>query len=762
MRIKYLFYFFLLSIIPAKAQSLLDSLTPLANNALHDTTRCQYLLEIGDLYENQIPDSVIYFYQLAEKLSWKNLLKVKQLNSSVAKTFANLYAKALRYRAIVLLNNNKKGPVLELLNRSLLFERITKNKKGESACYSNIGVFYQNRASYEKALEYYYKALYISEQIQDKKGCANLYNNIANIHIFQYENKKAQSYYLKAIKIYKELNNEYLVAQGYNNLGITYKNQKMYSLATSLLSQALNIYKQYDDIGKQASCYTNLGIIQYEQNHYDSAIFYYTKALKFYELEKDSEGLLLNYENISECLIAKYDSLGNKNQELLYLAKNYCNKALELAYNNYYINAISYSLMKIYERLNNKLKAYEYASIYIATKDSLFSQEKTKALAHAEALYKNEKQRYIIDKFNAQKALSQKTLEAQKATNEKQRTVIISVIIGLILVGILLFVVIYFLRLNQIANRKLTIKNHQITKQKEEIAIQRDEIASQRDIVMQQKAQIETYHKALIESIYYAENIQKAALPGEIYLNQILKNYFVLYMPRDIVSGDFYWSFSKNNFIYLAVADCTGHGVPGSLMSMMAISYLNELMYSKEQLQTNEILDLLRTHIIKSFGKSENSDKMKDGLDIVLIAVDKSKKILHFSGANNSLYIVKKNKSSEVASIEKSSFVSYQLVELSPDKMPVGFHTLMKPFSKQTYLIEEDDILYLSTDGYSDQFGGHEGKKLKRKRFKGLLLEAATLPITKQCDFLKQKLLEWKGNYPQTDDITILAWKINE
>lgn len=733
---------------------MLDSLTQLVHNASHDTTRCQYLLEIGDLYENQIPDSAIYFYQQAEKLSWKNLLKVKLLSSSVAKTFANLHAKALRYRAIVLLNNNKKGPIVELLNRSLLFERITKNKKGESACYSNIGVFYQNRALYEKALEYYYKALYLSEQIQDKKGCANLYNNIANIHNYQYENKKAQSYYLKAIKLYKELNNDYLVAQGYNNLGITYKNQKKYGIATSLLNQALNIYKQFEDMARQASCYTNLGVIQYEQNHYDSAIVYYTKAIRLYELKKDSEGLLLNYVNISECLIAKYDSLTIKNQELLFLAKDYCNKALKLAYNNYYINAISYSLMKIYERLNNKLKAYEYAKIYIATKDSLFSEDKTKALAQAEALYKNEKQRYIIEKFNAQKALSQKTLEAQQATNEKQRTIIVSVIIGLILVGVLLFVVVYFLRLNQIANRKLTIKNHQITKQKEEIAIQRDEIASQRDIVMQQKAQIEAYHKALKDSIYYAENIQKATLPGENHLNQLLKNYFVLYLPRDIVSGDFYWSFSKNNFIYLAVADCTGHGVPGSLMSMMAISYLNELMHSKEQLQTNEILDLLRSHIIKSFGKSENSDKMKDGLDIVLIAVDRSKKILYFSGANNPLYIVKTNKN--------SSFVTHQLIELIPDKMPVGFHTLMKPFSQQTYLLEDGDMLYLSTDGFSDQFGGQEGKKLMRKRFKELLLETATLPITEQCNFLRRKLLDWKGNYPQTDDITVLAWKINE
>lgn len=756
MKINFLLYFFLLSIFTALGQSEVDSLLKQVQNAYHDTSKCQYLLEIGDYYENRIPDSAIYFYQKAEVVSWNNLLKVKQLNASEAKNFADLYSKALRYRAIVLINQKRNGPILQLLNTSLRMAEIILNKKAISACYTNIGVYYLDQAYYEKALEYYYKALHISEQIQDKKGCANLYNNIANIHNLQFEYKKAANYYLKSIKLYKELKSDYMVAQGYNNLGITYKNLKKYHEAASLLGKAQQIFSQYEDISHQASCITNIGIIHFEQNQYDSALLYHKKAFELYKANEDTDGMVICYENLSETLIAKYENLKNtkktENQDLLLQAKFYAEKALGWTTNKYYINVISYSLMNIYKRMGNKAKAFEYASLYIATKDSLFSEEKTKALAQAEAMYKNEKQRYIIEKFNTQKALSQKTLEAQQATNEKQRTIITSIIVGLILVGILLFVVVYFLRLNQIANRKLTLKNHQITKQKEEIAVQRDEIASQRDIVLQQKSQIETYHKALKDSIYYAENIQKAVLPGENHLNELLQHYFVLYKPRDIVSGDFYWAYSKNNLIYLAVADCTGHGVPGSLMSMMAISYLNELMHSTEQLKTDEILNMLRTHIIKSFGKSEHSEKMKDGLDIVLIAVDKNKKLVHFSGANNPLYILKQ--------VENEIKPVFQLVELSPDKMPVGFHTLMKPFSDQVYSYDDGDIIYLTTDGFCDQFGGNENKKFMRKQFKTLLIETAGLAFNEQCEFLKQKLFDWKGNSPQTDDITVIGWKL--
>jgi len=151
---------------------------------------------------------------------------------------------------------------------------------------------------------------------------------------------------------------------------------------------------------------------------------------------------------------------------------------------------------------------------------------------------------------------------------------------------------------------------------------------------------------------------------------------------------------------------------------------------------------------------------MKDGLDIVFIAVDNNCKRLYFSGANNPLYIVKKMESSKINLLESKSLSTYQLIELSPDKMPVGFHAFMKPFSQQTYTLEKGDLLYLTSDGFCDQFGGNDGKKFMRKRFKELLIEAAALPITAQCDFLKQKFLDWKGDSPQTDDISVLGWEI--
>ncbi|MCX7862492.1 MAG: tetratricopeptide repeat protein [Bacteroidales bacterium] len=738
----------------AQIDSLLNSI-PLAK---HDTSRCLLYLACGDYYEYISTDSAEYYYTLAEKIANKHLRNNKKLSTQEILTYADILSKALRYKAIIYINNNlHQKPIEKLLNQSLAFARITKNIKAQAACFSNIGVYYFQKSLFDKAVVYQLEALKLYEKINDEGGLANVYMNLANLYTIQKENNKAISAYQKSKHFFEKLGKEYFIARVQHNMAILYKNQQKFSLAESLYKQALSTFKKYGDSSSISNTLINIGILIFEQSRYDEAIYYYKQALRVLNSIKDTNGIIISLVNLSECLITKYDSSQEKNIQWVYEALEYAKQAYRL---NEKIgslhskNMAARCLMQAYYNLKQYQKAINFARIYVESRDSLFSQEKSKAIAEAEALYKTEKQQRLIEKLNHEKALNLKTIEAQQAENKRQQTTIYAIISVSVLLVVLLSVVAYFLRINQIHNRQLKVKNYQISKQKEEIALQRDEIAEQRDIVIKQKTQIEAYHKALKDSIYYAESIQKAVIPDEIVVKNILGQCFVLFMPRDIVSGDFYWIKQQQPYIYFAVADCTGHGVPGAFMSMMAVSFLNEQFHKNNLKDTAQTMEILRSHIIQSFKLNEHSVKMKDGLDMIFVIYNTDTRELSYSGANNPLYIIR-----------KADYAQFEIIELQPDKMPVGFHTNMIPFNKHTLTLSKEDTLYFTTDGYGDQFGGTLGKKFLRKRLKETLLQIAHEPLPRQKDMLFTTLEQWRtyGNekYPQTDDITIIGWHIN-
>ncbi|HTL83276.1 MAG TPA: SpoIIE family protein phosphatase [Bacteroidia bacterium] len=229
------------------------------------------------------------------------------------------------------------------------------------------------------------------------------------------------------------------------------------------------------------------------------------------------------------------------------------------------------------------------------------------------------------------------------------------------------------------------------------------------------------------------------------------RNFFILYKPKDIVSGDFYYSLAHkpkdhpNELFFMCTADCTGHGVPGALMSMMGISHLNESIIEKNLFHPNDILDNVRKGIISSLNPEGSDEQSKDGMDCVLCAYDFKKMIMEFSAANNPLWLIRDK----------------QLQEFKPDKMPVGMHTdSMAPFSLQKIELKKGDIVYTFTDGYADQFGGPKGKKFKYKQLEETLLSICDLPMNDQKAILDKKFEEWRGNLEQVDDVCIIAIRV--
>ena len=291
----------------------------------------------------------------------------------------------------------------------------------------------------------------------------------------------------------------------------------------------------------------------------------------------------------------------------------------------------------------------------------------------------------------------------------------------------------------------------EVVEQKDQIEYQRDEIQKQHNIVTEQK-------KDIMDSIQYAKRIQTAAIPSvEIVLNE-LKDLFILYKPRDVVSGDFYWLGIEDEKIIMIAADCTGHGVPGAFTSMLGISMLNDIIGKESTTSPDIILNELRNNIIHSLKQSPDGES-KDGMDIVILTIDKKNNILDFAGAMNPLFIIRDASLDSITDsyMEEGKF---RLYELRGDKMPAAIHVKMDPFQKTSFKIKPDDKFYIFSDGYQDQFGGPNKSKFMRKNLKKLFLQIHQLPMIEQKQFLEKTFDEWKRDLSQVDDILIIGFLI--
>ena len=312
-----------------------------------------------------------------------------------------------------------------------------------------------------------------------------------------------------------------------------------------------------------------------------------------------------------------------------------------------------------------------------------------------------------------------------------------------ILLAVSLFYSFYRIRLRAIEQQKkkleqlVKIRTRELEEANAEIEAQRDMATQQRDQIIQQK-------KEITDSIFYAQKIQRSILPSAIYMKLLLPEHFVLFKPRDIVSGDFYWITEKEGSVAITAADCTGHGVPGAFMSLLGITYLNEILSRSKTPKPGEIMDQLRKYIIKALHQKGESGENKDGMDMALCILSSDRKELLFAGANNPLYLVRKG----------------ELQEIKGDKMPVAIHEIMQNFTTHSLQLEPGDQLYLFSDGYADQFGGPKGKKFMYKALKDLLLEIRHLPMKEQREALEKRFEEWKKEVDQVDDVVLIGLRV--
>ena len=264
--------------------------------------------------------------------------------------------------------------------------------------------------------------------------------------------------------------------------------------------------------------------------------------------------------------------------------------------------------------------------------------------------------------------------------------------------------------------------------------------------IVKQKDVIEQKNKDIMDSISYARRIQETILPSRSLVNRYLPNAFILYKPRDIVSGDFYWLQHRAGKTLLAAADCTGHGVPGAFMSILGVTFLNEITSRREVQHANQVLEILRENVIQSLSSDGGEGGTKDGMDIAFLVLDDRDKTCEFAGAYNSLLIIRNG----------------EVIEYKADRMPIGAHTRQdEPFTNHNVEVQKGDHLYIFSDGFIDQFGGEEGKKFMSKRFKDLLISISHLPLEVQKERLNAANEEWRGHHEQVDDVLVIGVKID-
>jgi serine phosphatase RsbU (regulator of sigma subunit) len=334
--------------------------------------------------------------------------------------------------------------------------------------------------------------------------------------------------------------------------------------------------------------------------------------------------------------------------------------------------------------------------------------------------------------------------------------------ISIAIFSFFLMIFIYIrLRIRMFKMRQIELEK-QVNLRTNEIQLQKEELQSQRDVVYNQKYKLEEIHLRLTDSIDYAKRIQDSILPDTSIISKIFSEHFVIYNPKDKVSGDFYWWTNIGSNTIITVADCTGHGVPGAFMSMLGVSFLREIVEKEKITNPSLILDNLRENIIESLKQKGEIGEQNDGMDISIISIDKDKQTLEYSGANNSIFILKKNKiefNKRVINCEfKSDSISFY--EIKPDKMPIAMYREMKNFNKIKINIEKGDQIYLFSDGYIDQFGGENRKKFRKKPFKELIFANSNKPMRIQKEILIESMNNWQGSSEQIDDITVLGIKI--
>lgn len=627
-------------------------------------------------------------------------------------------------------------------HNSLKFYQKANDEQGIADAYGNLGNIYLDMDLFQKSLEYQLKSMSANEEIlsrgivKDKKlasakeGKTYALHNIASIYTEIGLHDRALKYELESLRDEVTAGNHKGEAISCNAIAVSYKNLNSVDSAILYFERAITIYDTLENVQGLASTYFSYatmdgsGLTSFEKEMMISAsLLMYFKggdmdsytdqllSIGLYSFSSLADDSLKNLLSSADDLITKFDLPHHRLKYVL----------LESKY---------------YERTGDYELALKATKEYLILKEKDDEEKRNRVVVIGSIRREMQLEAHNDSIVQSEQYKTLSAVDQQKIANQRS-WIVLGVLGGLILIISLAFVV--------NSNRRKRRMN--------------EVLSGKNQAIYEKNAIVEEHNRSVAASIQYAKRLQTAILPTRKEVNEYLPESFLMFLPKDVVSGDFYWFGVLDGIVFIAAADCTGHGVPGAMVSVVCSNALNRVLNEFHITKPGDMLTKTRELVIETFARSD--DKVEDGMDITLCAIHQDKSYVDFSGANNPLWIVRQNASmGEHAADRVVEGNQSSLLEFKANKQPVGLYPEMKDFTSTRIQLMENDQLYLFSDGFVDQFGGENGKKFKSSNLKRELLSITDLDMIKQEDSLKVTFNSWKGDEDQVDDVCVIGVRL--
>ncbi|MDQ3048257.1 MAG: SpoIIE family protein phosphatase [Bacteroidota bacterium] len=754
-----------------------DSLLKVIQTATVDTVRISAQKSLLDYLDHDAEWTVVNTAIQSECRE-----KIKTEKGARLAFFKEAYAVTLSNEGIVVGKGGDRDKAKKLFEEALSHFRSIKNLKGEGTVLNNLAFNYNRQGNIPKAIEIYSNALVIFRKInsienlgqtllnlgsisynlnqaqetldylleaegylkqsKDPKVLSRCYLNLSSVYRSKQDSVKMFYYMDKATEILERMNDNEGLGFAYNNMATYYKEKKNYSQAKILVIKGLEVRKLTGDKKNIASSLNNYAGILAGEGNWDSVKIVLDQANEIGVSIKSPEILQNNHDEFYKYYQKKQDNglaLDHYKKYIVFRdsLQNDKNKKLSIKQNMQFEFEKKEALLMIEQEKQNlanreKLQLQQLQYDYDRKQRELNTKTEMSALAMKEELrrkqlmFENKAQQDKIKSESDRKEFSlQENIKRQELENRNQRTLTYFFIIAFGVMCALAFFIFRGLQQNKKARQIIEL---------------------QKEKAEEQTIQIREKQKEIVDSITYAKRLQDAILPPVSLLKLHLPEHFIFYQPKDIVAGDFYWLETADDSVLIAAADCTGHGVPGAMVSVVCSNALNRTVKEFGITRPGELLDKVRDLVIETFQKSES--EVRDGMDISLLNLKRNKEkiTVQWAGANNPLWFVRK--------------ISGEMESIKPDKQSIGRSDTPVPFRTVELEMEKSDTLFLLSDGFADQFGGDKGKKFKYKQLQAFLLSNIHLSMEEQKAKLHDELISWKGGLEQVDDILIIGIRL--
>lgn len=610
---------------------------------------------------------------------------------------------------------------MQVILESLKLFKAKKDKRGIVQCYNALSIFARTNGDIPGAIEYVFKSLQISQTIKDTVSQANLYNNLSVFYLDLEDFQNAEQYALKSLQLSKLINEKRIQSNAYNSLAFVYKKEGNLKKAYENLYLSAQISELLGDKNQLVSAYSNIGVMRKDEKKYKEAIDFYNKSLKIATEINSVDGIA----NINYKLGEVYSLQNNNTKALIYAEKSLVlsqqlNSAID-------IKNSAGLLKEIYEKAGQYQKALSMANLYIKLKDSILSFDKKREITKKEFKYNYDK-KILADsiKNSVQKKLDDTKIELQKTQIEQQKNTRILLLIG---IGSILILLIY------------TINRLLVTSKQKKI------IQQQTAITEEQKNELELKNKNILESIEAAKDIQVSIFPNETEIASYFSEYLLVFQPLDKLSGDFFWIKKINSNLIIVIGDCTGHGIPGAMLTLLANEFLNKIIIQKKYYSPSNILHELNKEVNEYLNrKMPQGRTIREGMDVAICSIDLNNNEITYAGLNINLFL---------------SNIDNEFQIIHSTKGELGRDNLLTKINEHKFNLSGFKGFYLSTDGLKDQlkyrsnatYFGYNG-------FESFLSNHQKESFSIQNNKLNQMIQIACSKEKQIDDILVFGFKI--